>query len=48
MSSTLASGFARSASLAAPRIAAMLCLASDRCRLRRGCGCAGLLAAALH
>jgi hypothetical protein len=34
MSSTLASGCALNTSVAACRIAAMLCLASERCRLR--------------
>src|SRR5215475_9188212 len=40
MSSTLAPGSAFRVSVAACRIAAMLCLASDRCRLRLACGCA--------
>src|SRR5262249_829373 len=42
MSSTLALGSAFRVSVAACRIAAMLCRASDRCRLRRACGGAEL------
>src|SRR6516165_10706263 len=47
MSSTLAPGSAFRVSVAACRIAAMLCWASDRCCLRLACGCADRSAASL-